>query len=45
MKSNAKVSVVALSEIVGISKRKIEENVAKLKKLGLVERIGGIRGY
>ena len=45
MKSNAKVSVTALPEIVGISKRKIEENVAKLKKLGLVERIGGTRGY
>ena len=45
MKSNAKVSATALSEIVGISKRKIEENVAKLKKLGLIERVGGTRGY
>jgi len=33
------------AEIVGISKRKIEENVAKLKKMGLVERVGGICGY
>jgi len=29
---------MALSDIVGISQRKAEENVAKLKKLGLVER-------
>ena len=45
MKANAKVSASALAEIVGISKRKIEENIAKLKKLGLVERVGGTRGY
>ena len=30
-----------LAEIVGISKRKVEENVAKLKKMGLVERVLG----
>ncbi len=34
-----------LAEIVGISKRKVEEHVVKLKKLGLIERIGGTRGY
>ncbi len=45
MKSNPKVSAAMLAEIVGISKRKVEENVAKLKKLGLVERVGGTRGY
>ena len=45
MKADAKVSAVALSKTVGISKRKVEENVAKLKKLGLVVRIGGTRGY
>ena len=45
MQSNPKVSAAMLAEIVGISKRKVEENVAKLKKLGLVERIGGTRGY
>lgn len=45
MKADAKVSAVALSKTVGISKRKVEENVAKLKKLGLVERVGGTRGY
>lgn len=45
MKANPKVSAAKLSEIVGISKRKVEENVAKLKKMGLVERVGGTRGY
>jgi len=45
MKADAKVSAVALAQIAGISKRKIEENVAKLKKMGLIERVGGTRGY
>ena len=45
MQSNPKVSATMLAEIVGISKRKVEENVAKLKKLGLIERVGGTRGY
>ena len=45
MKANPKVSAAMLAEIVGISKRKVEENVVKLKKMGLVERVGGTRGY
>jgi len=45
MKDNPKVSAAMLAEIVGISKRKVEENVAKLKKMGLIERVGGTRGY
>jgi Fic family protein len=45
MQSNPKVSATLLAEIVGISKRKVEENMAKLKKMGLVERVGGTRGY
>jgi len=45
MKANPKVSAAKLSKIVDISKRKVEENVAKLKKMGLVERVGGTRGY
>ena len=39
------MSATKLAEIVGISKRKIEENMAKLKKMGLIERVGGTRGY
>lgn len=45
MKKTPKISAAKLSEIVGISKRKIEENVSKLKKMGLVERVGGTRGH
>jgi len=45
MKANPKVSAGMLAEIVGISKRNVEENVAKLKKIGLIERIGGTRGH
>ena len=45
MRANPKVSATMLAEIVGISKRKVEENVAKLKSFGLIERVGGTRGY
>ncbi len=45
MQSNPRVSATMLAEIVGISKRKVEKNVAKLKKMGLVERVGGTRGH
>lgn len=33
-----------LAEKVGISKRKIEQNVAALKKMGRLKRIGAARG-
>ena len=42
---NSKISAVKLSEIVGISKRKIEENLAKLKELNKIKRVGGTRGH
>jgi ATP-dependent DNA helicase RecG len=42
---NSKISAQKLSDIVGISKRKIEENLAKLKENGILERVGGTRGY
>jgi Fic family protein len=45
IKSNPKVSAIKLSEIVGISKRNIEQNLAKLKELDIVARVGGTRGY
>ncbi len=45
MKDNSKASAKLLSEEVGISVRKIEENIAKLKKLGMIERVGGTRGH
>ncbi len=45
MKENPKISAQTLSEHVGISKRKIEENIAKLKNMGLLQRAGGTRGH
>ncbi len=45
LRDNPKLSAQKLSEIIGISKRKIEENLAKLKGKGMVQRIGGTRGY
>ena len=42
---NNKISASKLSDIVGISKRKIEENLAKLKEQGVLQRIGGTRGH
>lgn len=45
MKKNPQIGAKALAEHVGISIRKIEENIAKLKKLNIIQRIGGTRGY
>jgi len=45
MRENSKVSAKLLSVGVGISVRKIEKNISKLKKLGLVQRVGGTRGH
>lgn len=45
IKLNNKISASKLSDTVGISKRKIEENLAKLKEQGVLERVGGTRGY
>lgn len=45
IKLNSKVSATKLAELVGISKRKIEENLAKLKELKLLKRVGGTRGH
>ena len=45
MKLNPKISAQILSDKVGISKRKIEENIAKLKNMNIITREGGTRGY
>jgi len=45
MKKNSKVSAKILSESIGISVRKIEENISKLKKLEVIDRVGGTRGH
>jgi len=45
IKMNYKISVTKLSEAIGISKRKIEENLAKLKAMNMIKRVGGTRGH
>ena len=45
MKNNSKMSAKKLSDEIGISVRKIEENISKLKKLDIINRVGGTRGY
>ncbi len=44
IKENNKVTTSDLAEIVGISQRKIKENMAKLKEYGIIERIGPPKG-
>ena len=41
---NNKITTQILSEKVKISQRKIKENIAKLKEIGLIERIGSAKG-
>jgi ATP-dependent DNA helicase RecG len=44
MVESPNISAKDLSDIIGISKRKIEENISKLKKKELIKRIGSPRG-
>ena len=41
---NQHINALELASIIGISKRKIEENLSKLKAKGLIERIGPDKG-
>jgi len=41
---NKNVSIVKLSEKVRIATKNIEENISKLKKKGLLKRIGPAKG-
>lgn len=45
IKQDNTISAAKLTDAVGISKRKIEENLVKLKDKGLLVRVGGTRGY
>jgi len=45
IQNNPKASAKILATEIGISSRKIEENMAKLKKQNLIRRVGGTRGY
>ena len=44
MVENPNISAKDFSGIIGISQRKIEENISKLKKKGLLKRIGPAKG-
>ncbi|MDO5838526.1 MAG: ATP-binding protein [Methanosarcina mazei] len=44
IRENSRISARELSDRVGISARKTEENISKLKKKGLLKRIGSARG-
>ena len=44
MKKDNQITARILSEIVGISERKIKENIKLLKNKGLLKRIGPARG-
>ena len=44
MVENPNISARDLSDIIGISQRKIEENISKLKKKGVLKRIGSPKG-
>lgn len=42
---NPKLSAQKISCEIGTSKRKIEENISKLKNANILKRVGGTRGY
>lgn len=44
LKQNKTVSMAEMAKSIGISKRKVLDNINKLKKLGLVRRIGPAKG-
>jgi len=44
IRANNKVTTSELAQIVGISQRKIKENISKLKEYGFIERIGSPKG-
>jgi len=44
IKGNSRITAKELAIIVGISDRKIEENIRKLKDLGKIKRIGPAKG-
>ncbi|MGD9157440.1 MAG: ATP-binding protein [Desulfobacteraceae bacterium] len=43
--NNPNISARELAEIVGITSRKIEENIKKLKNMGVLKRIGPAKGH
>jgi len=44
LRENSKYTTAELAQKVGISQRKIKENLRKLKEMGLLKRIGSAKG-
>jgi ATP-dependent DNA helicase RecG len=44
MRENTYIVITELTKIVGISERKIKENISKLKAKGLLRRVGPDKG-
>lgn len=44
LRENSKYTTAELSQKVGISQRKIKENLRKLKEMGLLNRLGTAKG-
>ena len=44
IRENPKISAKEISEIIGISSRDVEKNIAKLKEKGFLKRVGPAKG-
>ncbi|QCI27746.1 winged helix-turn-helix transcriptional regulator [Caminibacter pacificus] len=45
IKQNPKISYRKMAEILDIADSAVKKHLEKLKKLGVIERVGGTRGY
>ncbi|MBA7582164.1 hypothetical protein ES708_24084 [subsurface metagenome] len=44
MRENKHIAIVEMARIVGIAEKNIENNIAYLKKMGIIKRIGPAKG-
>lgn len=44
VRKNKKISAREIAEIIGISPRAVEKNIALLKKEGILKRVGSAKG-
>ena len=45
IRSNPRASIVSIAESLGVSKSPVVSNLKKMKEDGIIERVGGTRGY
>lgn len=45
IRQNPKISATDLTSVVVISKRRVEDDIAKLRDMGILQRIGSTRGH